>query len=156
MGGGRVGSVPNAPRFEGLTPSSTRASATARAIRRTDTKAEVVLRRALWARGLRYRKHAKDIPGRPDIVFVRARLVVFVDGDFWHGRDWETRRAKLAHGANARYWLAKIATNMERDRRKDAALRALGWTVVRVWEKDVLAAPERAASVVAAQLRRLK
>lgn len=154
MGGRRVDrggreSAARAPRFEGFAPSSERASATARAIKRTDTKAELALRRALWALGLRYRKHARSIPGRPDIVFAGARVVVFVDGDFWHGRDWEGRRAKLAAGSNALYWLAKIEANMDRDRRKDAALRDLGWTVVRLWERDVLASPDAAANVVA-------
>ena len=145
---GRGGVAP-APRFEGYAPSSTRASMTARAIGRTETRAEIELRRALWKRGLRYRKNVATLPGRPDIVFPRARLVVFVDGDFWHGRDWEARLAKLKRGSNAPYWVAKIGANIERDRRKTEALRAMGYEVVRVWETDVLRDPAAAAGVIA-------
>src|SRR5438105_3225796 len=85
-----------APSFVGLRPSSERASRNARAIKKRDTEAEVALRRALWAVGLRYRKDVGRLPGRPDLVFARWRLAVFVDGDFWHGRDWDLRRRKLA------------------------------------------------------------
>lgn len=85
-------------------------------------------------------------------MFVRARLAVFVDGDFWHGRDWVARVPKLVRGANASYWLAKIATNMERDRRKTAELEAMGWRVVRVWETDVLADVAAAAGDIASHL----
>jgi len=153
MGGERrVGG--RAPRFEGYAPSSPAASATKRAVRRTDTKAEIALRRALWALGLRYRKNVAGLPGRPDLVFRRARIVVFVDGDFWHGRDWEARTAKLERGANAPYWLAKIAANMERDRRKTAELEASGWIVIRVWETDVLGDPIDAARRLAVAIRR--
>lgn len=103
--------------------------------------------------GLRYRIHRADLPGRPDVVFVAARVAVFVDGDFWHGRDWRSRRARLARGANAPYWLAKIAANRTRDRRSTAALQRHGWTVIRVWERDVLADPERIANAVARSVR---
>ncbi len=75
--------------------------------------------------------------------------MVFVDGDFWHGRHWEARRARLATGSNPQYWLTKIAANMERDARKTAELERRGWTVVRVWEGDV----NRDAEGIAAQLR---
>lgn len=78
-------------------------------------------------------------------MFTRARVVVFVDGDFWHGRDWEARTAKLERGANAPYRLAKIAANIERDRRKTAELDAADWTVVRLWETDVRRDPIDAA-----------
>ena len=98
------------------------------------TKPEILLRKALWARGLRYRLHAKDLPGKPDIVFRRAWVVVFCDGDFWHGRDWEQRRAKLADGANPDYWINKIASNRERAVHQSQELEAAGWLVLRFWE----------------------
>jgi DNA mismatch endonuclease (patch repair protein) len=102
----------------------------------------MVLRRALWAAGARgYRTDEKSLPGRPDIVFRRAKVAIFVDGDFWHGRDWLARARKIARGSNARYWLAKIRANIERDRRHDAQLRAMGWTVVRAWELDLSRSP---------------
>jgi DNA mismatch endonuclease (patch repair protein) len=110
----------------------------------------MALRRALWGLGLRYRLYQSDLPGNPDVVLRRHRLAVFVDGDFWHGRDWERRRERLRSGSNADYWIAKIAYNRDRDRRNDALLRELGWRVLRLWETDVLSDPKAAASRVRA------
>lgn len=124
--------------YKGRKPASARASAAARgSSKKTDTACEQALRSSLWEAGLRYRKHAADLPGRPDILFPKARIAVFCDGDFWHGRDWEARRRKLAAGSNAEYWLAKIRRNMERDRENTARLESLGWTVLRFWETDI-------------------
>jgi DNA mismatch endonuclease (patch repair protein) len=106
--------------------------------------------------GLRFRKNVRDLPGRPDIVFRRHRVAVFCDGDFWHGRNWIQRRRKLKQGANSSYWVAKIRANIERDKRHDERLRQLGWTVVRVWEKDILADAQRAAMVVAQSIREVE
>ena len=141
---------PKLTRFDGLKPASEVASRTARASsRKRDTKCEQALRRALWKRGLRYRVDACDLPGRPDIAFVRARVVVFCDGDFWHGRDLKERIRKLARGNNAPYWIAKIQTNVSRDRWHDEALATLGWVVLRFWEGDILHDTARIADVVA-------
>ena len=124
--------------YRGLKPASSRASNAARgSSKKSDTRCELLLRRALWKRGLRYRVDMRDLPGRPDIVFTKARVVVFCDGDFWHGRDWEERRRKLKRGHNAPYWVKKISGNIERDRRNNAALEAAGWTVLRFWERDI-------------------
>jgi DNA mismatch endonuclease, patch repair protein len=142
------------PRYSSFTPSSATASRIKQRNRARDTKAEVLLRKELWRRGLRYRLHARELPGKPDLVFRRARVAVFCDGDFWHGRRWAERRAKLARGANARYWLAKIAANVARDKRTTSALRAAGWVVVRVWESDVLRDVQRAAARVEAAVAR--
>lgn len=125
-----------APRFIGRAASEAASKAKRRTPRR-DTRPELELRRLLWAQGLRYRKNVTFLAGAPDLVFLKQRVVVFCDGDFWHGRDWPSRRRKLARGANSEYWLAKIASNMQRDVRVTASLRADGWTVVRVWERDV-------------------
>lgn len=127
----------NRPDFSGLSPTSGHASAVGRGNRRSNTRPEIVLRRALWKRGFRYRLHSSDLSGRPDLVFWRQRLAVFCDGDFWHGKDWPSRRAKLARGSNPEYWIAKISANMERDRRVTAQLRRAGWQVLRVWESDI-------------------
>jgi DNA mismatch endonuclease (patch repair protein) len=127
------------PSFDGFHPASERASAAARgASTKTNTRCEQALRRELWRRGLRYRLHHPGLPGRPDIVFARQRVVVFCDGDFWHGRDLTRRLAALAAGHNATYWLAKVQGNVERDRRQTGALEASGWTVLRFWETDIL------------------
>jgi len=123
---------PTQPSYKGYSPSSSRASRTLQSVKSQDTKSELMLRRELWSRGLRYRLHHKGLPGRPDIVFMGPRIVVFCDGDFWHGRDWPVRRAKLSSGANPRYWISKIEANMRRDRRRSEELRGLGWTVIRV------------------------
>lgn len=142
--------------YRNLHPASAKASATARgASRKRDTRCELALRRALWAMGLRYRVDSKTLPGRPDIVFARARVAVFCDGDFWHGRNLDNRLARLAGGHNAPYWLTKLQRNVERDRRHDAALSDDGWMVLRFWEKDILADPavvaRRVAEVVASR-----
>mgnify|MGYP006285397807 CR=1 FL=1 len=124
--------------FRELQPASAQASAAARgASKKTGTKPELLLRRALWRAGLRYRTHDSSLRGRPDIVLKGPRVAVFCDGDFWHGRDWESRRLRLEGGHNAGYWVAKIERNIERDRLTRRELELQGWTVVRVWEGDL-------------------
>jgi DNA mismatch endonuclease, patch repair protein len=126
------------PRFVGLSPRSDRASTAARgASRKADTRPEVALRGALWAAGYRYRKNVKKLVGCPDIVFHRERVVIFVDGDFWHGKNWVRRRQALKIGHNADYWIRKIETNIARDKTQSASLRAQGWKVIRVWESSI-------------------
>jgi DNA mismatch endonuclease, patch repair protein len=102
-------------------------------IRRRDTKPELVLRRALWAAGIRgYRIDDARLPGRPDLAWSRHRLAVFVDGKFWHGHPSAYKPGR--HGA---YWDEKIVRNVERDRAADEALRTMGWTVLRLWDFEV-------------------
>lgn len=126
------------PRYDGLSPRSAIASAAARgSSRKAGTTPERLLRLELWSRGLRYRKNVPTLLGKPDLVFYAARVVVFVDGDFWHGRSWKSRRAKLQRGHNSAYWVAKIQRNIDRDRAQQAALEAEGWLVLRFWESDV-------------------
>lgn len=97
---------------------------------------------------MRYRIDVASLPGRPDIVFTNARVAVFCDGDFWHGRDLAAREAKLARGHNAGYWLSKIRGNVERDHSHDKALRNAGWTVLRFWETDILRDPDQIADTI--------
>jgi DNA mismatch endonuclease (patch repair protein) len=125
-------------------------------VRNKDSKAELALRRALHARGLRYRLHARDVLGRPDVVIRAKRLAVFVDGDFWHGNAHRLRgldRLEDLFPNRTDWWMAKLTRTMERDREVTAGLIAQGWTVVRIWESDVLASPEDAADRVVAALR---
>ena len=136
------------PSYKGFVPASEAASRTKRANRKTDTAHEVLLRRELWRLGLRYRKYVANLPGHPDLVFRRARVLVFCDGDFWHGRDWPALRAKLLLRHNAGYWVAKIARNRERDRQHTALLKRQGWLVLRFWETDIKKDPAAAARVV--------
>ena len=86
-------------------------------------------------------------------MFVGARVVVFCDGDFWHGRDLDARLARLQRGHNAPYWVAKITGNVERDRRHDAHLSAAGWLVLRYWERDILERTETIADEVLTAVR---
>lgn len=118
------------------------------AVRRRNTKPELQLRRALHAAGLRYRvDHRLDLPGgrvRPDIVFTRRKIAIFLDGCFWHR--CPVHRTEPA--TNVEFWEAKLARNVERDRQHDAALEAAGWTVLRIWEHETPAEAE--ARVMAA------
>lgn len=140
--------------YAGLKPANKRASAAARgASRKTDTKPELTLRRVLWKHGCRYRKNVTTLPGKPDIVFLGARLVIFCDGDFWHGRDWDVRRSKLVLGHNANYWIAKIERNIERDRGTNRKLRESGWTVLRFWESEIKRDLERVVDSILDTLR---
>lgn len=93
-----------------------------------------------------------DLVGRPDLVFPRQKVVVFCDGDFWHGRDLDARLARLFRGNNASYWVEKIRTNVARDQAVTEQLRNEGWCVVRLWEGEILRDPGRAVSLVAEQL----
>lgn len=115
---------------------------------RRSTGPELALRRELHRRGLRYRVDHAGLPGRPDIVFTRARLAVFVDGCFWH-RCPEHGTLPRNNGA---WWLAKLERNVARDRAKDAALRDLGWSVVHVWEHE---SPVAAADRIEVEWRAL-
>jgi DNA mismatch endonuclease (patch repair protein) len=140
------------PQFRGLLPTSEAASASMRGNKAQDTRPEVILRKALWRRGYRYRLHDHRLPGKPDLVFSRQRVVIFCDGDFWHGRDWEERRTRLESGSNAGYWVAKIEYNMRRDKKHNSLLRQQGWKVVRVWEGDLRRDPELVLNRVAGVL----
>lgn len=99
-------------------------------------KAETLLAKALWHRGYRYRKNDKRLPGSPDIAILRHRIAVFVDGEFWHGKDWISKKNRLK--SNREYWIEKIEENIERDHTTDRSLSQIGWIPVHFWEKDVL------------------
>ena len=135
--------------FNHFRSSSPRASATARILSaKRGTRSEKLLRSQLWVAGYRFRANVASLPGKPDIVFSRAKVAVFCDGDFWHGKRWIARRERLLRGSNAAYWIGKIEGNMARDRRQTRALRSLGWRVVRIWESEITANPSRAAAKI--------
>lgn len=108
------------------------------------TKPELRLRSLLWARGYRYRLHARGLPGTPDLVFPARRTVVFVDGCFWHGCPQHYVRPR----SRSLFWSRKLLENVTRDRAQSQSLHSIGWQVVRLWEHDVLATPEKALSIV--------
>jgi DNA mismatch endonuclease (patch repair protein) len=101
-------------------------------IKGKDTGLEVRVRSALHRRGLRFRKHVKDLPGKPDVVFIKARVAVFVDGDFWHGYRFPSWEDKVSD-----FWKKKINKNRERDAANHRRLRQMEWTVIRLWQHEV-------------------
>ena len=107
-------------------------------IKSKDTKIEVILRKELWHRGYRYRKNYNELPGKPDIVLTKQKIVIFCDSEFFHGKDWEVLKPRLEKGNNANYWLKKIERNITRDQEINQQLNFLGWTVVRFWGKEIL------------------
>jgi DNA (cytosine-5)-methyltransferase 1 len=119
-----------------------------------DTTPELALRRALWARGLRYRVNTTDLPGKPDIVISSAHVAIFVDGDFWHGNQFRKRKLnaleeQFPETATKMYWLTKIRRNMARDAANTSALLSQGWTVLRFWESQLRADLEGCVAMVA-------
>lgn len=106
-------------------------------IKNKDTKIEIILRKALWNKGYRYRKNYKKLPGKPDIALTKYRIAIFCDSEFFHGKDWETLKARLRKSNNSDFWVNKIQSNIERDNKVDKELRYLGWTVIRFWGNDI-------------------
>lgn len=99
------------------------------------TSTETMLAKALWQKGYRYRKNDKSVFGKPDITFKKLKIAVFADGEFWHGKDWEIKKPKIA--GNREYWVRKIERNMERDRQIKEKLEGEGWTVIRFWHGTI-------------------
>ncbi|WP_422355030.1 very short patch repair endonuclease [Roseivirga pacifica] len=125
------------PRFEesaGFYTSEMRSRMMAK-IKGQNTKPEVIFRKALWACGVRYRIHSKTIPGKPDVSNQRLKFVVFIDGEFWHGYNWEEKRDKIK--SNRDFWIPKIERNMQRDREVNYLLSSAGFKVFRFWDSEV-------------------
>lgn len=106
-------------------------------IRAKDTKPEVLLRKALWKRGIRYRKNYVALPGKPDIALTRYKIAVFVDGDFWHARGHQDSPGEQV-ASNKEYWQKKLRNNVERDKAVNDVLTEDGWLVLRFWSSDVM------------------
>jgi len=124
------------------------------AVRSRDTRPELALRRVLHRQGIRYRVHAPDVFGNPDLVIRKYRIAVFVDGDMWHGNEHVRRglpKMESLFPSRTEFWCDKIRRNMARDKEVNAKLRGCGWTVVRFWASEVEENPEAVArSVIAA------
>lgn len=104
-------------------------------VKNKDSAIEVLLRRELWCRGLRYRKNVNRIYGKPDIAFIGKKVAVFCDSEFWHGHNWEERKNDFK--SHQEFWIPKIERNMERDREVNEKLISEGWVVLRFWGKDI-------------------
>ena len=109
-------------------------------IRSKDTKIECVLRKALWEKGIRYRKNYKRLPGSPDIAITKYKIAIFCDSEFFHGYNWEQKRERVS--TNREFWIKKIERNMKRDRENDKSLRFLEWTVIRFWGHEIIKDPD--------------
>ena len=116
-----------------LTPEQRRRNM--QAIKSKDTTIELALRKALWSKGIRYRKNCKTLIGKPDIAITKYKIAVFCDSEYWHGFDWENRNQKIK--SNREYWIPKIERNMARDKEVNAALEQEGWIVIRFWERQI-------------------
>ena len=106
-------------------------------IKGKDTSIELILRKALWKNGYRYRKNFRELPGCPDIVLTKYKIAIFCDSEFFHGKDWDSLQEKLRKGKNPDYWIPKIERNIARDKEKDLSLEAHGWKVVHFWGDDI-------------------
>lgn len=104
-------------------------------IKSTETQVEVLLRKKLWSKGIRYRKNNKDILGCPDISIKKYKIAIFIDGEFWHGFNWREKKKKIK--SNRKYWIEKIEGNMQRDEKTDKNLKKQGWCVIRLWEHEI-------------------
>ena len=127
-----------------LTPEQRRKNM--QAIKSSDTTIELLLRKALWAKGIRYRKNYKDLIGKPDIAITKYKIAVFCDSDYWHGYDWEKRNKRIK--SNRDYWIPKIERNMKRDKEVSAALEEQGWTVLRFWEWQIRRETDQCVNII--------
>lgn len=105
-----------------------------RAIKSTATKVEVTLAKALWNMGYRYRKNNKTVFGKPDLTLKKLKIAIFADSEFFHGKDWETRKKPQT---NAEFWIKKIERNMQRDIEVNTYLESQNWKVLRFWSNDI-------------------
>lgn len=113
-----------------------------------NTKIEVILRKALWNAGFRYRKNYDKLPGKPDIALTKYKIAIFCDGEFFHGKDWEVLKPKLEKGNNPDFWIKKITRNQQRDDEVNKQLLFMGWTVIRFWGNEIKNNPEQCVKVV--------
>lgn len=104
-------------------------------VKNKDSKIELILRKALWNKGFRYRKNVKSIYGHPDIAFIGRKIAIFCDSEFWHGYDWQNRKKDFK--VRQDFWIPKIERNIERDKEVTKRLQQDGWTVLRFWGQEI-------------------
>ena len=117
-------------------------------IRGRDILFVFILRKSLWAKGYRYRKNYKKLPGNPDIVLTKYKIAIFCDGEFFHGKDWEVLKPRLEKSNNSEFWISKISRNRERDDEVNKRLLFEGWTVIRFWGDDIKKHTDECVKVV--------
>ena len=116
------------------------------AVKNKDSQIELLLRRELWSRGLRYRKNVNRIYGKPDLVFIGKKIAIFCDSEFWHGYNWEERKKDFK--SHQEFWIPKIERNMERDAEVTAKLESEGWTVIRFWGNEIKKDTTQCANII--------
>ncbi len=117
-----------------------------RQVKNKNSKIEVLLRKELWDRGLRYRKNVNRIYGKPDIAFIGKKIAVFCDSEFWHGYNWEERKKDFK--SHQEFWIPKIERNMERDAEVTSELESEGWTVIRFWGNEIKKNTAQCADII--------
>ena len=122
-----------------------------RQVKNKDSKIELLLRKELWSRGLRYRKNVKKVFGHPDIAFIGKKIAVFCDSEFWHGFDWEHKKSDIK--SNRDFWIPKIEKNIARDKEVNDALAADGWIVLRFWGQQIKKDVKACADLIVAALK---
>ena len=121
------------------------------AIKNKDSEIEMLLRKELWNRGIRYRKNVNRIYGHPDLAFIGKKVAVFCDSEFWHGYDWENKKSSIK--SNKEFWIKKIERNMQRDKEVNQYLESEGWTVLRFWGNDIKKKLKYCADIIELTLR---
>ena len=116
------------------------------AIKNKDSKIELLLRKELWSRGIRYRKNSTKVFGKPDIVFIGKKIAVFCDSEFWHGYNWGERKKDFK--SHQEFWIPKIERNIERDKEVTEKLKLEGWTVLRFWGNEIKKNTTRCADII--------
>lgn len=117
-----------------------------RQVKSKDSQIEILLRKELWSRGLRYRKNVKSIYGKPDIAFIGKKVAVFCDSEFWHGYAWEIYQEDFK--SNQSFWIPKIERNIQRDIEVNEKLRSEGWTVLRFWGREIIHHTKQCADII--------
>ena len=123
-------------------------------IKSKDTKIEIVLRKALWAAGIRYRKNVQKLPGKPDVLLSKWKVVIFCDSEFWHGKNFGNDSFKST--INKEYWINKISNNVEHDLKINLELNKMGYRVLRFWGKDILNQTNRCVDDVRNQIKEIE
>lgn len=135
-----------------LTPEQRRKNM--QAVHSAGSVIETKLGKALFAQGLRYRKNDKTVFGKPDFTFKKYKLAIFVDGEFWHGKNW--KKKKHDHKSNKEFWINKIEGNIRRDRKVNQYLKKEGWRVLRFWGKDINSKLEKCIIITLNEISKIK
>ena len=116
------------------------------AVKNKDSQIELLLRKELWSRGIRYRKNLTKIFGKPDIVFIGKKIAIFCDSEFWHGYNWEERKNDFK--SHQEFWIPKIERNIERDKEVNMKLASEGWIVLRFWGNEIKKNTAQCADII--------